>query len=337
MPGRKSLSNAAAAATHFGQGFTVGGFEAGVDNAGWQSRGTDIANTQTQLLLVNRFRERIFKEGKPRWDDLLSNVQPGWQTKSLGDANTGEQKNEAEDEDRRRQLRVLDGSESQWHRDTSHRDTSHRELQATLNLNEAELRARLTAGLPGCNIDWYTNVTDLLYEEHLWPIWKTEQPSTTLLSPSMLREICFAEANTQRILEANNFCFGCQEGCLPPYSPVLFASIVVENGFSMTCQKLSEGWEQYQAATENSWAQCTKDLKEVYDEDGFEMPTSCPPGFTAALVEENFDSSKFMTYTSSIFATNADPKDMYDFAELFDQGVEDVLYGAYDTQYQGFM
>lgn len=309
------------------KGFTVGGFEAGVDNAGWQSRGTDIANKQTQLLLVQRYKKRMFNEGKPRWTDLLSNVQPGWQSESLG--NPGET---GDDEERRRHLRVLDNVESQWHR-----ETSHRKLQATLNLNQAELGAKLVAGLPGCNIAWYANVTDLLYKEHLWPIWRTENPSTTLLSPSMIRDICVAEANTQRILEANNFCFGCTTGCLPPYSPVLFARIVVNNGFSLSCQELSEGWAQYQAATENSWAQCTADLKQVYDKNGFTMPTSCPPGFTAALVEESFDSTKFMTYTSSIFATNVDPKDMYDFADQFDQGVEDVLYGAYDTQYEGFM
>ena len=300
----------------------MGGFDANVDNAGWQSRGTDIANKQTQLLLVNRFKDELFAEGQPKWTDLLSNVQPGWQTESLGDDG---------DDGLNRRLKSIDDEESQWYLETSHRN-----LQATLDLDQAELGQRLIAGLPNCNIAWYANVTDLLYEEHLWPIWKTENPSTTLLSPNMLRDICVAEENTQRVLEANNFCFGCQDGCLPPYSPVLFARIVVENGFSMTCQQLSEGWTQYQAATENSWAQCTKDLKEVYDKDGFTMPTSCPPGFTAALVEENFDSTKFMTYTSSIFATNANPKVMYDFVDQFYQGVEDVLYGAYDTQYEGF-
>ncbi|CAJ1969356.1 unnamed protein product [Cylindrotheca closterium] len=304
-------------------GFTVGGFDANVDNAGWQSRGTDIANKQTQLLLVSRFKDELFAEGEPRWRDLLSNVQPGWQTESLGDDGT--------DDGLSRRLKSIESEESQWYLETSHRD-----LQATLDLDVADLGQRLIAGLPNCNIGWYANITDLLYEEHLWPIWKTENPSTTLLSPNMIKDICVAEENTQRVLEANNFCFGCQEGCLPPYSPVLFARIVVENGFSMTCQQLSEGWTQYQAATENSWAACTKDLKEVYDKDGFTMPTSCPPGFTAALVEENFDSTKFMTYTSSIFATNADPKVMYDFVDQFDQGVEDVVYGAYDTQYEGF-
>ncbi|KAL3941660.1 MAG: hypothetical protein SGBAC_004035, partial [Bacillariaceae sp.] len=304
-------------------GFTVGGFDAAVDNAGWQSRGTDIGNKQTQLLLVSRFKDEIFAEGSSRWADLITNVQPGWQTESLGDDGT--------DDEVGRRLGATDNEDSQFFR-----ETSHRELQATLGIDQATLGQRLIAGLPKCNIAWYANVTDLLYEEHLWPIWKTEKPSTSLLSPSMLRDICVAEENTQRVLEANNFCFGCDEGCLPPYSPVLFARIVVENGFFMTCQQLSDGWETYQAATENSWAQCTEDLKKVYDTNGFTMPTSCPPGFTAALVEENFDTNKFMTYTSSIFATNVDPKIMYDFVDQFDQGVEEVVYGAYDTQYEGF-
>jgi hypothetical protein len=59
---------------------TVGGFETTVDNAGWQSRGTLIANRQTQLMLIQTNQEYLFYEGPEAWEDLLTNVQPGWET-----------------------------------------------------------------------------------------------------------------------------------------------------------------------------------------------------------------------------------------------------------------
>lgn len=252
-------------------------------------------------------------------------MQDGWETESIGNRDG----NSTETFTRRKLLITVDSNETK-----SHGMRSHRSLQS---LNIAELGQRLVNGLPGCDISWYNNSTELLGKEHLWPIWKTEEPSTSLLSPSMLRDMCVAEQNTQRVLEANNFCFGCQEGCLPPYSPVLYARILVENGFALDCQQLSEQWATYQANTESLWSQCAADLKIVYDaKNDWKMPASCPPGFTAALVQQDFDTTKFLTYTSSIFATNVTAKTMYDLAENFDQGT-DAVYGAYDTQKGGFM
>lgn len=309
------------------QGFTVGGFDASVDNAGWQSRGTDIANKQTQLLLIRRHKDDMFQKGDAKWVDMINNVQVGWQSGRVDD--DGE---DNDDEFSGRKLREDEQDELAMHMARSHRD-----MQAA-GLDLAQLLQRLVTGLPGCNIAWYNNATQLLGEEHLWPIWKTESSSSSLLSPGMLQQICTAEQNTLAVLEANKFCFGCGDGkCLPPYSPVLFARIVVENGFSMSCADLANGWAQYQADTETQWAKCSADLKLVYDaNNAWTMPTSCPPGFSAVLVEDTFDSTKFMTYTSSVFPTNADPKVMYDFVDQFDQGEEDVVYGAYDTQYEGF-
>ena len=105
----------------------------------------------------------------------------------------------------------------------------------------------------------------------------------------------------------------------------------------MDCEQLSNEWANYQADTESQWATCVKDLKEVYDPNNeFEMPESCPLSFSAFLVEENFDETKWMTYTSSIFATTGGDVDaMYDIVDQFDQG-SDKVYGAYDTQREGF-
>jgi hypothetical protein len=59
-------------------------------------------------------------------------------------------------------------------------------------------------------------------------------------------------------------------------------------------------------------------------------------GFSPAFVEANFDETKWMTYTSSIFPTGDEDIDaMYEIVDQFDQGSARVI-GVYDTQYEGF-
>jgi hypothetical protein len=174
-------------------------------------------------------------------------------------------------------------------------------------------------------------------DEHLWPIWKATSASTTLLSSGLMYDVCVAEQNTQRILEANGLCFGCEDGCLPAFSPVLYARLLVDGGFSMDCQQLSDEWANYQSDTESQWATCVSDLKIVYDPNNdYDIPESCPVGFSPAFVEANFDETKWMTYTSSIFPTGDEDIDaMYEIVDQFDQGSARVI-GVYDTQYEGF-
>jgi hypothetical protein len=61
-------------------GLTVGNFSVAVDNAGWQSRGTLIANRQTQVQLVLTNAEELSTGDPAYWDELESTVQPGWES-----------------------------------------------------------------------------------------------------------------------------------------------------------------------------------------------------------------------------------------------------------------
>ena len=62
-------------------GIIVGDFVVDVDNAGWTSRGTLIANRETQVLLIKDNRGGLSQPNNDAlWDDLTSNVQAGWQT-----------------------------------------------------------------------------------------------------------------------------------------------------------------------------------------------------------------------------------------------------------------
>jgi hypothetical protein len=280
-------------------------------------------------MLAEYNRDDLLTGGESAWVDLLSNVQKGWQTSSLGNAGDG---SDAYDENPGvRHLMEIDAGFSRDVSDVSGLGQS-RKLQP-------HFRERLLQEpfLAGCDIDWYFNKTQLEEDEHLWPIWKAKSASTTILSSGLMYDVCVAELNTQRILEANGLCFGCDDGCLPPFSPVLYARLLVVDGFSMDCQQLSDEWANYQSDTESQWATCVSDLKIAYDPNNdFDIPESCPVGFSPAFVEENFDETKWMTYTSSIFATGDDDVDsMYEIVDTFDQGSAQVI-GVYDTQYEGF-
>jgi hypothetical protein len=315
------------------QAFTLGGFDTDVDNAGWQSRGTTIANRQTQLMLSDVNQNYLFYGGQEEWDDVLTNVQPGWQSNSLK-GTSAEKKVASENatgELNNTSSRFLNkiGDEFSFKKRTSPM-RGHRKLSEDMKRSLLE-----EADLDGCDISWYEE-SNLVNYEHLWPIWKSES-SSTLLNPSLMFDICQAEENTKRVLEANNLCFGCDEGCLPPYSPVFYARLEINGGFQMDCRELSDSWAEYQKSTETQWALCVKDLKGVFDPNNeWEMPLSCPLGFSAALVEESFDTTKYMTYTSSIFPTMpSDVKALYEIVDDFDRGTDAVI-GVYDTQYEGF-
>jgi hypothetical protein len=294
---------------------TVGGFEVSVENAGWQSRGTPIADSQTQLMLTEAYQDYLFTGGKEAWNDLLSNVQPGWETDAIG----------AEDSDRRR-LTISSGTR---------RSTVGGERRLPFHLDARLLQE--SDALEGCDLSWYTNWTRLEDETHLWPVWKAENKKDSILDPDLLKDLCFAELNTQAVLEANGLCFGCEEGCLPPYSVVLYARLMVENGFNLECKELSEQWAAFQEQTEVQWAQCVTDLKSVYNPKGaYEYPQSCPVGFSPTLVEENFDMTSIMGHSSSIFATSEEHvDDLYELVDSFDRGSSKIN-GAYDTQYEDF-
>ena len=289
---------------------TVGGFEVAVDNKGWQSRGTVIADRQAQLMLTRNYQEYLFSGGPAAWSDLLKNVQPGWEKGALGDS----------DEEGRR-LSMASG------------DDSRGELPFHL---DARLLQDIE-GLDGCDVSWYTNWTILEAGNHLWPVWRAKRSGDDMMDPALLKELCVAESNTQAILEANGLCFGCTEGCLPPYSIVLYARLVVPNGFSLECEELSEAWAQYRDATAVDWAACVEDLKTAYNPKGaYEIPETCPFGFSPTMLQENFDKTSKISYTSSIFATGEDDIDaMYDLVESFDRGSSKIQ-GAYDTPGEDF-
>ena len=58
-------------------GFMFGNFSASADNAGWDSRGTLIADRHSQVLLTTENEATLSTGDGDTWDDLINNVQPG--------------------------------------------------------------------------------------------------------------------------------------------------------------------------------------------------------------------------------------------------------------------
>lgn len=294
---------------------TVGNFEPTVDNAGWQSRGTLIADRQSQTMLVEFYNEYLFYGGAEAWNDLLENVQQGWETDAIGSQT---------DEDRRRLISPFGTFESSGNKRTVPFLFDSRLLQTSQYLE-------------GCDLSWYTNWTALEVETHLWPVWQAQTKTDSFLDPALIHDLCVAESTTQSVLESKGLCFGCETGCLPPYSVVLYARLIVPDGFSLSCKELSDQWPEYQLQTEGEWSRCVADLKAVYDPTGsYVFPESCPLGFSPTLMQENFDETVLISYTSSIFATSDENvDDLYSTIESFDRGSNNIV-GAYDTQYEDF-
>jgi hypothetical protein len=324
-------------------GLIVGNFAVAVDNAGWQSRGTLIADRHTQFMLAYEHRYALFSDTTGEvWRDLIENVQPGWE--SVGDDDSV-----AEGSVTTRALKLQDALNQPWIglQPAKHQKESTRRLPfAWTPPLQRKLQTASTANdggiLDGCSVDWYTSkrLTD---DTHLWPVWRTKENKKTasLLEASHIRDICLAEEITQQTLVEEGLCFGCPDNrCLPPYSLVLFARLSVENGLGLSCDQLGEAWGDYfTAQVEQELLQCVQDIRTFYqpERDGSELPDSCPSGFSPVLIDEFYDSKLHVEFSSSIFATGYDMDGLFANVQSYSRGVSNLVEGAYDTQYEDFV
>eukprot|EP00934_Nitzschia_sp_Nitz4_P004646 Nitzschia sp. Nitz4//scaffold228_size32365//15936//19222//NITZ4_007906-RA/size32365-augustus-gene-0.41-mRNA-1//-1//CDS//3329542819//4636//frame0 len=316
-------------------GMVVGDFSVSADNAGWQSRGTLIADRHTQVMLTEGNVEELFFGGDAVWEDLLNNVQPGWESdddeesRRLGDAT----------QLMHSRIPVPDTLFSLFRpradRIEFGREISHNKLPFHLT-PDLERKLQENLDVNGCDMDWYTS-GNMTSESRLWPVWKARDRQSSVLDQGLLSEICEAEANTQAHLEAEGLCISCDSGCLPPYSIVLYARLTVDDGFSLSCTELAEAWGPIQPDVESQWTTCVEDINNFYDitSDG-PLPESCPDYFSPDFVEDGFSEDGKSAFTSSIFATIDDIDSLYDELDNYDKAGE-LVQGAYDTQLEDFL
>ena len=317
---------------------TVGDFSVAIDNAGWWSRGTLISNRQTQIMLTDSYQEYLFYFGEEAWDELLNNVQPGWESSDDDGDENGEGGEIDDDVLSRRKKRVLSIGSSHF-KDTDKVVKSQRKMPFRHHTHTYTRHLiENSTFLEGCDTSFYTNWTSLERTSRLWPVWKTASPQYEFMDTDVFQDLCVAETNTQKVLKDEGLCFGCEQGCLPPYSVVLFARLSIENGFTMACDELSQNWDEFKNQYEDSWVTCVEEIKDVYDPAvGDEsIPEACPKGFHPSFVQDDFDITDWKTFTSSIFATRKeDTNELYDIVDQFDRGT-DRISGSYDTQREDF-
>jgi hypothetical protein len=356
-------------------GLIVGEFQIEVVQGGWWSRGTLIANRQMQVSLVNAKTEELIiaellgpEEGKgnygsgsgPIWDALANNVQSGFDI--LGDEPTIGLEVEAEPTSTTNKDEDVDDMEL--------RERSLSSIVASLEqrkLRKRNLEPGTSSGaslLAGCDLSFYSEFN----KRNLAPVWKIkddkDSSTSSILDSNVVREICIAESNTQQYLEDNDLCDknrGClmEDMCLPPYSIVFYARLMIDNGFDMNdtnggfdmdCNELANAWTpELQQSVQKTWMKRISILKEEFknkkgDNDNDEDSDSdtdesnneshleeaqqqqYPYGYYPALVESNFDITGISKYTSSIFDTyiqNSTSTNMYDLYESnknFDRG-----------------
>jgi hypothetical protein len=304
-------------------GLTVGNFSVAVDNAGWQSRGTLIANRQTQVQLVLTNAEELSTGDPAYWDELESTVQPGWESSDRANLD-------------RRLMEPPVSNTIEWFRNLMSQ-TSGLARTAPFALSESLARTlQDSSGFEGCDISMYSQTQ--LDRSKLWPMWKAKG-SVSALDPSVIRDICIAEQNTQAVLEGNSLCEQCSSGrCYPPYSLVLFARITVgDTSLSLSCQDLADAWSNVVGEMEKVLQDCVSDVTTDFIKYG-SLPNQCPQGFSPTLVDGTFGSqTNFVGYTSSIFQTVNAQKELYEISGQFDRAAfSDVVYGAYDTADDAF-
>ena len=306
-------------------GMTVGNFNVAVNNTGWQSRGTLIADRHQQVLMVLEHLAELSSGDSAYWTELEDNVQPGRES-SEGDNS------------QRRLFATPDSHE--WIRRLEWKEplTTRRGDRITpFTMSESMARAlQDSSGFEGCDVKSYFN-TELDISK-LWPMWKTKG-SVSAHDPRGIRDICIAETNTQAVLEANHLCNKCSSGrCQPPFSLVLFARITVgDTGLELSCEDLANEWSQVVTETEKLMQDCVPDITLDYVKFGT-LPDQCPSGFSPIMVDDLFGpTNNVIQYTSSIFQTVSDPKALYQIAGQFDTAAfSEVVYGAYDTANEAF-
>lgn len=285
-------------------GLYFGKFSVAVDNEGWRSRGTLIANREMQNEVLMKMKRDLFEDTDGSvWYDVENNVIEGFQLlDNRDDANDG---NGDEDGDSRirKTRQVLAGD---------------------------------------CDVEkYYGNI--LGKAKNLFAMYKTDSRSETttssILDPDVLFEICEAEATTHEKLEDNGVCGGCTSSneCLPPYSLILVLKEYLNEDWELPCSELKEKYtKEVQQSFTNDLVECTQEILENFDltTRSYGETTKCPVLFQPSMVDTEFgvNGNSLLRHSSSYFVTYEIKKqDLYDVRSQFAYTDDTIVTTAYDT------
>jgi hypothetical protein len=305
-------------------GLVFGEFSVAVDNSGWQSRGTLIANRQTQVSLVLSNYVALWGGDEATWSELERKIQLG--------------RDISEDDDSTRRLTMSSKDFLSWNTISLWNEeiTPFQEydtLPVTFHRN-VDLHREILDSKDFSNCDFYFPVDG----SNLWPMWETKGDISALDS-RVIEDICIAEMNTLAVLDSNNLCKRCISGaCYPPFSLVLFARVSVgDTSFSLSCQDLAKAWAKIQKEVTFSLQECVG-LFKLNDIENGTIPEGCPDMFFPSMVDDRFGKENdLVRYTSSAFQTTSDYDALYKVVNQFDRASSsNFVYAAYDTATESF-
>jgi len=345
-------------------GLIVGDFSVEVDNKGWRSRGTLIADREMQVELLNLNRKKLFEDTDgSHWQylkttlsrgfvDLLERddayerklvsqgggasrqVVPKSQTNSRNMARRGLEDFDPFPSAKRYFENVLAGR----------RFSARRSLLESSNPTLE--KSRFLALDSTCDTSWYSDYEKVLEEDNTFAVWKVQPDldSATLsaLDKEVMEQICEAEVKTLSIMKEANVCKKCSDGnCLPPHSLVLLLRNKL-NDHQSTCKELMNAYtSQVQAEFTSQLYNCTNEYVDTFDASTLSPGNapSCPDGYIPTLVDFFFgkDGRTNLRYTSSFFHTyEADVNSVYKIYQQFDGADGNIVLGVYDTVDESF-
>eukprot|EP00580_Thalassiosira_gravida_P014932 CAMPEP_0201661984 /NCGR_PEP_ID=MMETSP0494-20130426/4208_1 /ASSEMBLY_ACC=CAM_ASM_000839 /TAXON_ID=420259 /ORGANISM="Thalassiosira gravida, Strain GMp14c1" /LENGTH=1144 /DNA_ID=CAMNT_0048140245 /DNA_START=29 /DNA_END=3463 /DNA_ORIENTATION=+ len=317
-------------------GLRFGDFKVAINNSGWWSRGTEIANRATQEMMIrlNRY-DLFFDETGEVWEELQSEMQPDWQG-PRNDRVGENQNNETEG----------------------------------MGVDDATLTSVCSGEWYGSG-DMMSGSN-----ENLFTIWKTEDaeakdPEKSILDADAMYDLCMAEENTLSALEDGDHCYKCPDtgSCVPPYSLVLMARLhLTGNDISkldslselISCDTLKSTWT---AGVQGDFTMALKTCvnwsirmasDDTKNKDGMitmqntsiavTNPCPFPIRFRATVVDNLFPTTlpNIVRYSSSYYATKMSKEDtngMYEANEndnAYDRSDGTPLSGVYETTDETF-
>lgn len=324
-------------------GVIVGEFKIEVDNKGWLSRKTTIANRQMQMDLVNYNRGDLFADTNGSvWEELKSkNSEQGFIDI--------EQKEEAYQRRLQDQnLHMLDSVSdvknnvkgSLISKMKRNRGKSSNFIKPTRDLNSDT----------ACDTTWYDDTFEVLDTDNLYAIWKAQpkedSATSSILDVNVLTEICKAEVNTLRVLEESNMCNKCYAGangnsCLPPHSLVTVLRLKFDM-MESSCDDLMNEYAPIQESFTTELVACTQKYLDVFDKSSLSPGDTeglCPDGYLPSLVDVMFGTkgNQMLRFTSSHFSTfhfkpaSQEVSDFYDVYSKMDVADGEIVSGTYDT------
>jgi len=315
-------------------GLRFGDFKVTIDNAGWWSRGTLIANRATQEMIVRLNREKLFFDTTGEvWEELQTEEQPNWQ----GRRNDRVSNNVTKEVDNATLASACSG---EWYGSGKMVKGGEQNLVSIWKTSDAE----------------------------------SKNPKMSALDADAMYDLCVAEENTLAALQDGDLCYECSATgkCIEPYSLVLMARLHLtahndefrsENNNTMTlaetipCNDLRSSWtpsvqRQFTIALKVcvNWSirmASMDNRNNTITLQGTTItvtnPCPFPIKFLPTVVDENFPNSDadIVRYSSSHYATKKGPNDvmaMYEASEndAFDRSDGGPISGVYDTTDEDF-